>query len=340
MPDLYSLLLGAFALLAAGGLFGGNVGSVLVQPIEVPAHMAAQGYAGGMFNQLLQGEIDRIYFAAGADYVGASVQTTTEDLSLTVNGTGISLTMAKIMAYRALGKIRMEFAGGVIERDGGLVMVLTGRRNDGQQKVFTHTATLDDPYALVQAAALDIVTNVDPYEEAKLQFEADKVSGDFSRSLAMIASLFLRLPPTDFHYLYNLAGRALQLSGRPTEALAAYRKAIQANPGYALTYSNVALLLDEQGHHEQARRYDRAALQLDPKLYRFFRQWADAYQYAGEDVRCAYNFSRFMRYVKDDASAYFGMGACLTRLGRAQEAQAAFERATALNHDLRTFSLQ
>jgi tetratricopeptide (TPR) repeat protein len=102
----------------------------------------------------------------------------------------------------------------------------------------------------------------------------------------------------------------------------------------------VALLLDEQGHGEEARRYDRAALQRDPKLYQFFRRWADAYHYDGEDDRCVYNFSRFLRYVKDDASAYFSMGACLTRLGRTQEAQAAFARANALNHDLQTFSLQ
>jgi len=340
MPDLYSLLMGAFALLAAGGLFGGNVGSVLVQPIDVPAHVAEQGYGNGMFNQLLQREIDRIYFVAGADYIGASVQTTTDDLSVTVNGTGVSLTMIKIMAYRELGLIRMEFSGGVIQRDGGLVLVLTGRRSDGQQKVFTHTAKLDDPYALVRDAARDVIRSVDPYEEAKLQFEADKVSGDFSKSLAMIADLFLRMPSEDFHYLYNLAGRALELSGHPNEALAAYRKALESSPNYAITYSNVALLLDEQGHGEEARRYDRAALQLDPKLYQFFRRWADAYQFDGEDARCVYNFSRFLRYVKDDASAYFGMGACLTRLGRTQEAQAAFARANALNHDLQTFSLQ
>jgi tetratricopeptide (TPR) repeat protein len=239
-------------------VLGGKAGAVLIDPINGPAHMAERGFGDGGFNRALQKEIDRIYFIAGADYVGAEVQATTDEVEISVEGTGISLTDMKVMLFRRLGWIRTEFSGQVVERDGDLVLLLVGQSSDGHRLLSSHSAGLDQSDALVRDAARDIVNSVDPYEAAKLQFETDEINGDFSQSLDMISALFPRMQPAEDHYLYDLAGRALALSALPDDAMTAYRRAIQAD------------LLYQQGKDEEARRYDQVALQIDPKFYLFF----------------------------------------------------------------------
>jgi hypothetical protein len=338
--DIYTLLISAFTIFAAASFVTTNVGSVLLEPIDVPAQMAQKGYGGDAFRHMILNEIQRIRFSAGADYVAAAVQGPPQSATVSVAGTDISVTQAKIMYYKAIGTIWYDFSGTVTEQNTTLTLMLGGHDSANRRNFFTHTAKLDDPSPLVGDAARDILSVIDPYTMMKLQFEADKVTGNFSKSLGMIDDLFPRMDPATYHYLYDIAGRAYDLSGHPDQAIAAYHKAIQHNPNYAITYSNLAVTLNELGQKEEADSNDQIALRLDPQFFMFFRYWADEYENGNDDERCVYNFSRYLHYAQTDARAYYDMGVCLRRLGRAAEAKAAVDRAAALNPDIGTLTVR
>ena len=338
--DIYTLIISAFTILAAASFVTTSVGSVLLEPIDVPSRMADKGFCSDAFRRLILDEIDRIRFAAGADYVGAAVQGPPVSATVSVAGSDISVTQAKILYYKAIGTIWYDFSGTVTERNGALTLMLEGRDSGRRQSFFTHTAKLDDPSSLVGDAARDILSVIDPYTLTKLQFEADKPSGNFAKSLTMIDNLFPRMRHAEYHYLYNIAGRAYDLSGHPEQAIEAYHKAIQHGPNYALTYSNLAMTLNELGRKEEADSNDRIALRLDPKFFMFFRYWAGEYGRSHDDDRCVYNFSRYLHYEQTDARAYYDMGVCLRRMGRAAEAKAAFDHAAALDPDLSLLTVQ
>jgi tetratricopeptide (TPR) repeat protein len=334
MLELYPLLVSVFAAVFAGSYFGVNIGNVLLQPIDVPPRMEQNGYNVATFNQLVLDEVQRVYFAAGPDYVGANVSEATEGMKISAYGADISLARIRTWFARAEGSIKYEFSGVVVEREGRLVLMLTGQSNDGLRNFFTDTAAPEDPQALVKDAARDILSVVDPYVLMKLQFEDDKLTGDFSKSLAMIQALFARLQPAQYHYLFNIAGRALDLSGRDDLAIEAYRKAISSDPNFAIAYSNLALTMRKLGRTKEADELDRTALRVAPGFYGFFRFWAETYYRAEDNQRCVYNFSRFLVYEKRDARAYYEMSSCLRALGRLAEAEAALNQAVALNPDL------
>ena len=334
--DPLSLLLTAAAAVVAGAFFLTNVGTVVLQPIAMPQRLAPSGYTSANFTHLVLDEIDQIYFTAGSDYAGADVQMPSSGITVAVGGANISLSDLKTMFGKATGSIQYQVEGAVVDRDGKLMLKL-GVVKDGTKVSFvTEAVPPDQPYALVQKAAEDIVRMVDPYVAMKHQFEADKDAGDFTKSLDMIADLMPHMPPEQRYFLFDIQGRAYDLAKQPDKAIAAYRKSIELNPAYPIAYSNLALTLREVGQTSEADDMDRKAVALSPEFFMFFRFWAEAYRRAGMDDRCVYNFSRYLHYVQTDAAAYYDMGTCQRGMGQATQAADAFAKARAVNPDFAT----
>jgi tetratricopeptide (TPR) repeat protein len=332
--DPLSLLLGALAVIATGAFILTDVGTVVLQPIEVPQRLEQGGYTSANFTHLVMDEIERIYFTAGSDYTGADVQMPSSGVTLEVAGANISLSDLKVMYGKATGGIQYEIEGSVVDSDGKLVLRLGTIKASSQHNFITETAPADQPYALVLKAAEDIVGIVDPYVAMKHQFEADKIAGNFTKSLTMIADLLPHMPPAQRYLLYDIQGRAYDVAKQPDNAIAAYRKSIELNPDYPIAYSNLALTLREVGRASEADEEDRKAATLSPNFFAFFRFWAEAYRRAGMNDRCVYNFSRYLHYAQADAAAYYDMGSCLRAEGQAAQAADAFSHARALDPEL------
>ena len=86
----------------------------------------------------------------------------------------------------------------------------------------------------------------------------------------------------------------------PEEAMAAYRQALEIDPGLPDAHLNLGRRLHEQGEPAAAERHYRLALAVRP----------------------------------EDATAVFNLGVALQDLGRLAEAVAAYERALAIDRDL------
>lgn len=71
-------------------------------------------------------------------------------------------------------------------------------------------------------------------------------------------------PDTDMARLYSNLGCALLDAGHVDEALNCCEKAIDADPGFGMGYSNKGAVLHHLGRHDEAAKYTRAGSVLDP----------------------------------------------------------------------------
>ncbi len=125
-------------------------------------------------------------------------------------------------------------------------------------------------------------------------------------------------------------GKALLNSGRPEEALAASRAAVEQSPDDVKAHANVGVALIRMGRLDEAEEWLRAALALDPRH-------SVVLQNLAESLRKQERLDEALRYYRAVLEAdpgnplpHAGMGHALFGLGRYEEALRSLDRALAL----------
>ena len=131
---------------------------------------------------------------------------------------------------------------------------------------------------------------------------------------------------------HNL-GRALLRAGRPEEALAAGRIAVERDPGSADKQNNVGVALLRSGRPEEAAAYFERARALEPLHLHARQNLAELFRKQGRPAAAVEAYREVLELDGDFALAHAGMGAALFGLGRHEEAAQAFNRAAALAPD-------
>lgn len=142
----------------------------------------------------------------------------------------------------------------------------------------------------------------------------------------------LALDPASYDAMLGL-GSAYRRAKLFPEALALYRKIIAENPSYAAAYANLGNLHLEQGEIEAAvAAYEKFAAHSDDKatvaqnfLNAGFRHGA-----AGNHEKALALYYRALEVTPDNPLAYTDIGWSLLKLGKREEAVAAFEKALKL----------
>lgn len=330
MFETLSMVTGLLAAVMGYQVVTGSVGSVLLHPTEVPPSMEERGFSGEVFNGLVLEEIDRHEFIAGSDFGTQTVQTERESFDVNLEVAEISLTPVRNAAFRTLGFIRYEFDGAVVETASRLDMHITGNAR-GRSFSTVLSAPKEEPAALVRTTAEYMLSVIDPLNALKVQFAADRETGDFAKTLALADKAQYHLPLDDHAQLFNLVGRAYQLAGRTKDAADMYSRAHDLDAGYAAPLANLAVLAEAAGDMAKSREYTKKALALDPLLPQFYRDWGRAYAEAGLYDRCVHNYERFLKLGEPKAEDYFRMAVCLRETGRTAEAATMFQRVSALD---------
>jgi tetratricopeptide (TPR) repeat protein len=132
---------------------------------------------------------------------------------------------------------------------------------------------------------------------------------------------------------YNL-GNTLHNQGKLEEAIAAYRKAIEIDPNYAMAYNFLGSTLQSQGKLEEAITAYRKAIEIDPKLANAYHNLANAYYNLGiilnnqGKLEEAIAASRKAIEIEPNfAMAYYNLGNTLHNQGKLEEAIAASRKA-------------
>jgi predicted O-linked N-acetylglucosamine transferase (SPINDLY family) len=131
----------------------------------------------------------------------------------------------------------------------------------------------------------------------------------------------------------NALGISLARQGMLDEAIARFRRAVEANPGLAQAHHNLGIALQDRGRLDEAVASYRRALELKP-------DYASAQLYLGtalkdqnkldEAVACC---RRTIELQPDCAAAYDNLGTALNSQGRHDEAIACYRRALGLKPD-------
>jgi len=115
----------------------------------------------------------------------------------------------------------------------------------------------------------------------------------------------------------NVTGRRLQHGFRqPQEALAAYTRAIAADPAFSWPYHNIGRLYLEQGDLDRARQWLTKALAVNPDHWRALLGLAVALERDRRYDEAVAAYSRAVGMNPDDANTRASLGWILVRTGR------------------------
>ena len=144
--------------------------------------------------------------------------------------------------------------------------------------------------------------------------------------------LLLELAPDFSIALHNLGTLAYR-RGEYEEALAYYHRALEKEPGYLLARLHVGDALKASGRLQEAYRNYEQVLELEPNSSQEASGFVDAlYKMAALDLKMgAYDRSgqlltELIRLAPNHNRAYYAYGQVLLHLGRADEAQKAFDK--------------
>ena len=129
-------------------------------------------------------------------------------------------------------------------------------------------------------------------------------------------------------------GKALLDTGRPQEALDAFRAALERNPDDTDVLANAGVALIRTGRPGEAEALLRRALALDPHHRIVLQNLAESLRKQGSFEEALAYYRAAIEVDAGNALAYAGMGDALLRLERHQEALRHFERALALDPGL------
>jgi len=137
------------------------------------------------------------------------------------------------------------------------------------------------------------------------------------------------LAPDSADYRYNL-GSALARLGRHQEALEAFELVRQSRPASVELRNNLGILYAETGQPARALAEFQEAARLDPRHAGTAVNLAMYYLRVGQPESSLVWARRGRELAPSLAAAYLAEGQALTSLGRTAEAQAALEKARAL----------
>jgi len=114
--------------------------------------------------------------------------------------------------------------------------------------------------------------------------------------------------------------------GRPAEAEAAYRSAIQEDPRFAEGHNNLGVLLMQQDRSEEAMQEFRAALAIDPDYPRTMNNIAAWYEHMNRLDEAREYIDKALEKGGDEPEVRYNAGVIYGRLQRFAESAAHFRR--------------
>jgi tetratricopeptide (TPR) repeat protein len=116
-------------------------------------------------------------------------------------------------------------------------------------------------------------------------------------------------------------GLRYESEGRDDSAAAAYRRALELDPGLAAAHTNLGALAHRRGNAAEARACFQAALALDPDQPEARYDLAHLLIESGELELAAAELRRVLEVVPESADTHFNLGMALEALGSRKQAR-------------------
>jgi Flp pilus assembly protein TadD len=132
-------------------------------------------------------------------------------------------------------------------------------------------------------------------------------------------------------YSRNNLGVALINAGRQSEAVDAFRGALEIDPAYTSARDNLGLALDESGKPEEAVKEYLKAVAMDPNLEEVRINLGVSLMHIGRPHEAILQFERATELAPSDPSAFDDLGGAEMTVGLVPAAVAHFQRAVVLD---------
>jgi tetratricopeptide (TPR) repeat protein len=129
----------------------------------------------------------------------------------------------------------------------------------------------------------------------------------------------------------NNLGTALQEDGRPSDALAHYRRALELDPHYSPALNNLGTALRAAGRADEALRVYERALATSGDVASVHFNMGNALMAQGDAGGAAAHFRQAIAAAPRFAEAYNNLGQALAAMGQGADAIAAFRQAVAID---------
>jgi Tfp pilus assembly protein PilF len=130
---------------------------------------------------------------------------------------------------------------------------------------------------------------------------------------------------------HNSLGRALEMQGRPGEALAGYRESLRLAPEFAQAHINAGNLLGRMKRYDEALRHLEAALTLDPNGGKLHSNYGSILFEAGRREEGLAHLEQALALDPYLTDARFNYGWALLHADRGEEALSAFLETARMN---------
>jgi tetratricopeptide (TPR) repeat protein len=175
----------------------------------------------------------------------------------------------------------------------------------------------------VLLAAIDAIPDAGgAHYQLALVFQSTGRNADAIRELERAAAF---APVVGQDHLYDTLGVLYTTDANLDGALTAYRKRVLANPNNSDAHRKLAQIYLELGRHEEASAEFTAALLLDPMNAEAYAGRAQIRLRLGDYADAAKWAQAALTLSPTHAAAQYTLGASLTRLGRADEGNAALD---------------
>jgi protein O-GlcNAc transferase len=175
------------------------------------------------------------------------------------------------------------------------------------------------PNSETGSLALELAAQVpDSERDASLIQQSLMSAGLLGESADFAARALSRF--SDSHHLWHNLGAVLKDQGRLTEALAAFRSAVGANPCSDISLTMTGVVLREMGRLEEAVEFHGAAIQMNPKSAMGLYNLGNSLLQCGECEGAVTAYRRALEIRPDWPELLNNLGAALSRLDRHAEA--------------------
>ena len=139
----------------------------------------------------------------------------------------------------------------------------------------------------------------------------------------------LEITPDDVETLNNL-GNVLAMKGEDQAAIAQFHRALAIQPGFADTYVNLGNVLTH-GRPDEAIALGRKALEIAPNNAKILNNLGKALAIKGADDAAIAQYQKALEIQPDYADVHFNLGNRLLKQGKLDEAAAHFRKAVEIN---------
>ncbi len=135
------------------------------------------------------------------------------------------------------------------------------------------------------------------------------------------------------YIVHNSMGIALNKAGRPDDAIAHFKRAVDLRPDYLDAIDNLGVVLNNTGRTQEAIGFFRQALSLKPDYPEALHNLGAVLSTMGRKEEAIKYFEQAVRLKADYPEAHYNLGMALCETGRQNEAIGHFRQAILLKPD-------